>query len=158
MRVLPGRLSVSRTFGDSAAKMRRHGGIPGVVSSEPDVKIVPLGLDVDYILMGSDGIFDYLRNEDINMMVYERAHSLTQDAVQRNLRPGSFDHVSKVCGAAVNAVIKAAMKNDSTDNLSVIMLAFGNFKRLLNRATNIIPVKAPSVDHIFRTEIMKQPS
>lgn len=53
--------------------MRRHGGIPGVVSYEPDVKIVPLSLDLDYILMGSDGVFDYLRNEDINMMVYERA-------------------------------------------------------------------------------------
>lgn len=38
MRVLPGRLSVSRTFGDIEAKLRKFGGIPGVIVADPDIK------------------------------------------------------------------------------------------------------------------------
>ena len=37
-RVLPGRLSVSRTFGDLAAKIEKHKGNPKVVVALPDIK------------------------------------------------------------------------------------------------------------------------
>jgi protein phosphatase 2C family protein 2/3 len=37
-RVLPGRLAVSRTFGDIEAKLPKYGGKRGVVSAEPEVK------------------------------------------------------------------------------------------------------------------------
>lgn len=36
--VFPGRLSVSRTFGDIEAKLRHLGGIPNVISAEPDIR------------------------------------------------------------------------------------------------------------------------
>ena len=36
-RVLPGRLSVSRTFGDIEAKMEKFGGLAGVVIAEPEI-------------------------------------------------------------------------------------------------------------------------
>ena len=36
-RVAPGRLSVSRTFGDIEAKCEKLGGKPGVVISEPEI-------------------------------------------------------------------------------------------------------------------------
>jgi protein phosphatase 2C family protein 2/3 len=35
VRVLPGRLSVSRTFGDIQAKISKYGGMPNVISAEP---------------------------------------------------------------------------------------------------------------------------
>lgn len=38
MRVFPGRLSVSRTFGDIEAKVREYGGIPNVISAEPEIR------------------------------------------------------------------------------------------------------------------------
>jgi protein phosphatase 2C family protein 2/3 len=38
MRVFPGRLSVSRTFGDIEAKVRLFGGIPNVISAEPEIR------------------------------------------------------------------------------------------------------------------------
>jgi len=41
---------------------------------------------------------------------------------------GSFGHLQSCCGAAVNGVIKVAMENESTDNLSVILLLFKNFQ------------------------------
>ncbi len=37
-RVLPGRLSVSRTFGDIEAKERIFGGLPGVIVAEPEIR------------------------------------------------------------------------------------------------------------------------
>ena len=36
-RVFPGRLAVSRTMGDSEAKLPKYNGIPNVISAEPDV-------------------------------------------------------------------------------------------------------------------------
>ena len=41
-RVLPGRLSVSRTFGDIQAKLKKHGGNPKVLIAKPDIKILQL--------------------------------------------------------------------------------------------------------------------
>lgn len=38
MRVLPGRLSVSRTFGDIEAKLERFGGKQNVVVAEPELR------------------------------------------------------------------------------------------------------------------------
>ena len=37
-RVFPGRLSVSRTFGDIEAKLEKFGGNPNVVISKPEIK------------------------------------------------------------------------------------------------------------------------
>ncbi len=36
--MLPGRLSVCRTFGDPEAKLEFKGGNPNVVTAEPDIK------------------------------------------------------------------------------------------------------------------------
>ena len=38
IRVLPGRLSVSRTFGDPEAKLVYRGGNPNVVKAEPEIR------------------------------------------------------------------------------------------------------------------------
>jgi protein phosphatase 2C family protein 2/3 len=64
VRVNPGRLSVSRTFGDIEAKFRKFGGVPGIIIAEPDIKKFPISEDKDFILMGCDGIFDQLTNKE----------------------------------------------------------------------------------------------
>jgi protein phosphatase 2C family protein 2/3 len=35
--VIPGRLSVSRTFGDCQAKLERYGGNPNVIVVDPEI-------------------------------------------------------------------------------------------------------------------------
>ena len=62
-RVLPGRLSVSRTFGDIEAKMPKFGGNPNVVVATPDIKAFKIKPNHDFILLGCDGIFDKLTNK-----------------------------------------------------------------------------------------------
>ena len=70
MRVLPGRLSVSRTIGDIEAKDPRFGGINGVISAEPTIKIVDLNDKNDFLVMACDGIFDRLNNKEIVKLAY----------------------------------------------------------------------------------------
>jgi len=65
LRVFPGRLSVSRTFGDVEAKMQRFGGNPNVVVCVPEIKAFKIDeQEHDFVLMGCDGIFDRLSNRD----------------------------------------------------------------------------------------------
>lgn len=67
----PGRLSVSRTFGDLEAKQHDLGGMKGVVVCDPDINFCKNAAnEFDYIILGSDGIFDKLKNEDINNIVW----------------------------------------------------------------------------------------
>jgi protein phosphatase 2C family protein 2/3 len=70
-RVAPGRLSVSRTFGDIEAKYPDLGGMPGVVVCNPDISTYINGAnEMDFIVFGSDGIFDKLKSSDIVEIVW----------------------------------------------------------------------------------------
>ena len=71
-RVFPGRLSVCRTFGDCEAKLEHLGGVKGVVTCEPEVTHDVDGVNhLDYVLIGSDGVFDKLKNDTINQIVWD---------------------------------------------------------------------------------------
>lgn len=51
-RVKPGRLSVSRTFGDIEAKHPKYGGNPGVVIAVPEVVQFTIDSQCDFIVIG----------------------------------------------------------------------------------------------------------
>lgn len=51
-RVFPGRLSVSRAFGDIEAKLPRFGGNMQVIVSVPEIRVFEITDDMDYILLG----------------------------------------------------------------------------------------------------------
>ena len=61
MRVLPGRLSVSRAFGDCMAKMERYGGNQNCIVATPEIKVFPITNECDLILLGSDGVLTNLK-------------------------------------------------------------------------------------------------
>jgi serine/threonine protein phosphatase PrpC len=44
------------------AKMEIYGGNPKGLIHTPEIDVIALTPDQDYILLGSDGIFDYLNN------------------------------------------------------------------------------------------------
>lgn len=79
IRVLPGRLSVSRTFGDPEAKVEFRGGNPNVVACIPDVESFKITKDHDYIVLGCDGIFDKLNNEDVCTCVWNSCNIDNKD-------------------------------------------------------------------------------
>jgi protein phosphatase PTC2/3 len=47
------------------AKMERYGGNPKCIIAEPEIDTIDITPDTDYILLGSDGVFDYLDNDQI---------------------------------------------------------------------------------------------
>ena len=65
LRVSPGKLSVSRTIGDIAAKDPRFGGNPNVIISIPEIKYFDNSDKNDFILIFCDGIYEKLKNKDI---------------------------------------------------------------------------------------------
>ena len=71
IRVLPGRLSVSRTFGDPEAKLLYRGGNINVVKAEPEIRQFQIQKNHDFIVLASDGVFDKMSNEDISRCVWE---------------------------------------------------------------------------------------
>lgn len=52
-RVLPGRLSVTRTFGDIEAKLPKLGGNPRVIVATPDIRSFKITLENEFIVLGS---------------------------------------------------------------------------------------------------------
>jgi protein phosphatase 2C family protein 2/3 len=64
LRVFPGRLSVSRTFGDIEAKMAKYGGNIKVVIAEPEIDMFVIDETCDFFLLGCDGIYDKLSSEE----------------------------------------------------------------------------------------------
>jgi protein phosphatase PTC2/3 len=64
-RVFPGRLSVCRTIGDIEAKAPPLLGNPNVVIADPDISEFKIdGKRDDFIILGCDGIFDKLEDQD----------------------------------------------------------------------------------------------
>jgi serine/threonine protein phosphatase PrpC len=55
--VFPGRLSVSRTFGDVEAKLSKFGGMSGVIISVPDITHFKINQDMDFIILGCKDLF-----------------------------------------------------------------------------------------------------
>jgi protein phosphatase 2C family protein 2/3 len=69
--VFPGRLSVSRTFGDIEAKLTKYEGNPKVVVAEPDITSFKIQNNFDFIIIGCDGIFDKLHSKDCIHLAWE---------------------------------------------------------------------------------------
>ena len=86
VRVLPGRLSVSRTFGDCQAKMEKYNGNPNVIIVDPEVFHVDISNDNnDFILLACDGIFDRLNTEQACQEIWGSIASFLREADQKLL-------------------------------------------------------------------------
>jgi protein phosphatase 2C family protein 2/3 len=78
LRVLPGRLSVSRTFGDIEAKLEQFGGNPKVVIAEPEIRSFKISSDHDFLILACDGIFDKMSSGDVMRTIWEDLTSPSQ--------------------------------------------------------------------------------
>jgi protein phosphatase 2C family protein 2/3 len=124
-RVAPGRLSVCRTFGDCEAKLTRLGGTKGVVSCDPEVIHEKDGVaKLDYVLIGSDGIFDKLKNDQINELVWDVTTKHRQEAIQKGQAPS----LHTISGLVADEILHAAARNRSLDNLSIVFVAFKSYR------------------------------
>ena len=78
VRIFPGRLSVSRSFGDVEAKLTELGGNPNVLISTPELKAFKIKKEHDFIVLGCDGIFDRISNKEAIQVIWNSANDLTK--------------------------------------------------------------------------------
>ena len=116
-RVSPGKLPVSRTFGDILAKDEKFGGNKMVVIALPDITEIELDENYNFIVIGCDGIFDVLKNEDllecINVVLKEKK---LKDKI-------NDEDIHQLCGDFASMILKSALAKGSFDNLSCIVIA-----------------------------------
>ena len=126
-RVLPGRLSVSRTIGDIEAKGIQFGGNPNVVIPYPDIYFYDLEKDnIDFLLLGCDGIYDQISSEEILDCAWM---ILKNREINYNLH--------QKCGIIVDFILKASMARKSFDNITCVIIALrDNFEEFTSYENN----------------------
>lgn len=106
-RVNPGRLSVSRTFGDIEAKSENW--FDGAIVCEPDIKEFDIDSTVDFVVLGCDGIFDKLSNKQVINTIFKTAEK-------------SVGNAHELTGECVESVLKMAAAQRTLDNITVVMV------------------------------------
>jgi len=122
-RILPGRLSVSRAFGDIEAKMARFGGNPNVLISKPEITTLKITKEHDFIFLASDGVYDKMENEDITSAAW-------------NLWSGKRDqNVHSALKTGVEHLIKETLLRKSLDNVTGILVGFSHLESFFEDGT-----------------------
>lgn len=76
----------------------------------------------DYMVLGCDGIFDKLSNLQVIQAAWESAKKGFTD--RRQL-------IHSNCGLAVEGILKASVNEKTLDNITVVIIAFKNFRKKL---------------------------
>jgi serine/threonine protein phosphatase PrpC len=106
-----GKLAVTRSFGDCPLKVNDQ----KYLNAEPEIQLVHLNCDTDFVVMGCDGLFEEWENEDILQYV----------------RKG-FEQ--KQCAQdIVESLVKEAIERGCNDNVTAIIIKFERaFKKSLS--------------------------
>ena len=107
LRVFPGRLATTRTFGDFEAKEAKD----KIIINEPEITSFEID-EHDFIVMGSDGIWDKLDNTEV-VEVMKSVYEKEEDKERWHSR-----------GAGL--LLLESMARGSTDNVSLIVVGLND--------------------------------
>ncbi|KAI9191930.1 hypothetical protein LWI28_015674 [Acer negundo] len=104
---LNGQLGVTRALGDWHLEgMKELGGRVGPLSAEPELKLITLTKEDEFLIIGSDGIWDVFTSQN------------SVDFARRRIQ----EHNDlKLC---CKQIVDEAIKRGATDNLTVVMVSF----------------------------------
>lgn len=104
---LNGQLGVTRALGDWHLEgMKGMGEKLGPLSAEPELKLVTLTKEDEFLIIGSDGIWDVFTSQNCI------------DFARRRLQ--EHNDVKLCC----KQIVEEAIKRSATDNLTVVMVSF----------------------------------
>jgi len=104
---LNGQLGVTRAIGNWHIKgLKESGDRIGPLSAEPELKLVTLTQEDEFLIIGSDGIWDVFRNQN------------AVDFIRRRLQ--DHNDVSLCC----KEMVEEAMKRGAVDNLTAVVVCF----------------------------------
>ena len=98
LRIQPGNLNVSRTIGDIEVKLKKYGGLPGMISSVPDLSCFDTQ-GHSMLLLASDGLFEAFSGEEIHKRFAEQNQSNWQnfaDTIAEEALERSSDNITVV--------------------------------------------------------------
>ena len=95
--------------------MKELGGNSLVITSDPEIKFFEITQEHDFIILGTDGIFDKLKNQEVI------------DCVWNSLKDEPTKDVDLKCCKGIETIIKNALLRKTSDNVSVLMICFKNF-------------------------------
>ena len=127
-RIYPCHLAVARTIGDIKAKDKSYGGLNGEIISTPDIYTYEINSNMDFIVIGCDGIYDNLSNEDIVDCAW---FAIDNCASERK-----YD-INLISLDMCNMIIKNAMDKFSVDNLSVVVIGLDGLEKFINHQKNM---------------------
>ena len=141
-RVYPSDLAVMRTVGDVKAKKKEFGGIPGTIINIPEIFIFDINSNDDFIVMGCNGIFDDLSNQEIVNAAWT---VFKHRATEKN-----YD-IHELTQEACDLVIKFGLEKQTTDNLSCIIIGLEGLEKFLKM--NQLKKKVNNNMNNFKKEI-----
>ncbi|KAK7265159.1 hypothetical protein RJT34_32775 [Clitoria ternatea] len=104
---LNGQLGITRALGDWHLEgMKEQDGKGGPLSAEPELKLMTLTKEDEFLIIASDGIWDVFRSQN------------AVDFARRRLQ--EHNDVKQCC----KEIIEEAMKRGATDNLTAVMVCF----------------------------------
>ena len=133
----------SRSIGDFEIKNNNK----NILISEPDVIEIEINNNMDFIVMGSQEIFQYINNEDLCMSIF----SFINQGIIINL---DYKNILLYCS---NSIIEYVIDKGAKDNLSIIVLFMKNIYNLIlnkdcrtiEKILNNFKVKTDFCDSLF---------
>lgn len=122
-RVIPGNLTVSRSIGDMGSKLPQFGGKEKVIISVPEVTTIKLDESADFIILGSDGVFDNIGNQ-------EMVDSIWATVKSRETLAADFHEQA---GVGADMMVKFALSRKSKDNLTGIFVGLEGYLRYFEK-------------------------
>jgi len=133
-RVLPGKLSVSRTVGDAEGKIEQIGGNKNVLISLPDIYEFNLDNDdIDFFILGCDGIYDQLTSKEVLdcawNIINNNIKMLKNNQNNNNFKGnyGNEININTTSGNIIDLILKASMLRKSFDNVTCLFISFKDY-------------------------------
>ena len=122
-RHFPSHLAVLRSIGDIKVKKPEYGALKGNIIHTPEVFVYDYSPSYDFMVMGCDGIFDDLSNEEIIGAAW---HVFKDKAKEKN-----YD-LNLLTADSCDMIIKYAMDVMTSDNLSCIVIGMEGVQKFIS--------------------------
>ena len=122
-RHFPSNLAVLRTIGDIKLKKEEYGGLPGNIIATPEIFVYDYSPSYDFMVLGCDGIYDDLSNEEIIGAAW---HIFKNKAKEKNY---DLNVLSK---DSCDMIIKYGLDLLTSDNLTCVVIGMEGVQKFLN--------------------------
>ena len=122
-----GNLNLTRGFGDLEYKQNKNlKPEEQMITANPDIKVVDFTNDIDFVIIGCDGIWDCLKNQE------------ACDFVSKKLKDNPEIQISKIVEDMLDTIVAKDLYNETgvgCDNMTCVVIVFkkGNVKETEKR-------------------------